>query len=318
MGKETARQRLKGKKGSRRRTAHRKMAASLPILLGLFVLFMASLLLRGYGCDRPHNYWFDQYLYTMIGFQLTKDVTDYTSIHVYNRETRKGRDLPDHYNKPLFEHPPLYCYLISIVNRLSDPTNPTSKRFSFQLARRNGSRVSLIFGCLTIFVIYFLAAKLYDHRVGLLAALLLSIDPVHWICSQRVWMATTLAFFVASALLFYVLGRKRAPYFILSGICIGLASLTKLLGILTLFIILLYTLLAERDLFRKRQFIILIISPFILQIPWILWNIKVYGFDFLTQNVFWHRTIRLVESVWVIGALFAVLLTAVFMAFTKN
>ncbi|MFQ6094140.1 MAG: ArnT family glycosyltransferase [bacterium] len=321
MGKETARQRLKGKKGSQRRTAHRKMAVSLPILLTLSLLFITGLLLRAHGFARPHKSSFDELLYTVMGFQLTKDMTDYSSAHLYTRLRKQGRDLPEHYGEPLFKHPPLYCYLISFVNRISDPTDPQSPmRISFPLARRNSSRVSLLLGCLTIFVVYLIGKNLYDHRVGLLAALLLTIDPIHWICSQKIWMETTLAFFVASALLFFVLGRRKPRYFILSGVCIGLASLTKFLGILTLPIILFYTLLAERKLFRRKEFTLLILFPFVLQAPWIGWNYQVYGPEFLTNMFqFGKGTTRLLEkAVRLIPPFSALLLATLLLLFTKN
>ena len=86
-----------------------------------------------------------------------------------------------------------------------------------------------------VLIVFLLGRNLYDDRVGILAALYLCIDPVHWVCSEKIWMETTMSFFMLSAILLFVLGQKQKFYLSLSGLSIGLAMLVKYPGILPLF-----------------------------------------------------------------------------------
>jgi len=128
-----------------------------------------------------------------------------------------------------------------------------------------------------VLTIFFLGKALYDDRVGLLAAFLLCIDPVHWVCSERIWMETTMSFFMLLAVLFFVLGERQKYYLPLSGLSIGLAMLTKYPGILPLFIIISFVVLMDRSMLRQKYFWVLCcLSLFVLS-PWIIWNWKVHG-----------------------------------------
>jgi 4-amino-4-deoxy-L-arabinose transferase-like glycosyltransferase len=233
-------------------------ALILIILLGIFS--------RWHGFRQPHGFTFDEGLYAeLLAEQLRDDPTDYSTQKAYQHLTAQGNRLPQYLDRPLFKHPPLYCYLIAL-----------SYSF-FGSSMAAAVAVSLVFGVAMIGVIFLLGKVLYDDRVGIFSALFLTLDPVHWICSGKVWMETTMSFFMLLSIFFFVLGMNKKPYFFLSGVSIGLAVLTKYPGILPLFVIISYVFLFERKIFRTKEFWLSSLLCFLVFLPWIIWNVRVYG-----------------------------------------
>jgi 4-amino-4-deoxy-L-arabinose transferase-like glycosyltransferase len=147
--------------------------------------------------------------------------------------------------------------------------------------------VSLLFGVLMIPLLYIMGALIFDRRAGFLAAFLTWIDPISSICSQKIWMETTLSFFTVLATFFFIYGVKkgRSIFFIIGGCACGAAALTKYTGILPMLIIIFYALTYERQLFKEKEFLIGLAMPFVLLWPWLGWNFTVYGFqDFILRD----------------------------------
>jgi len=128
-----------------------------------------------------------------------------------------------------------------------------------------------------------LGALVFDWRAGLLAAFLLWMDPVSIICSQKVWMGTTIAFFSLLSIYLFILGlrRSRDHYYLYSGIAGGLAASTKYSGILVSAAIFLFAVFYNRPLFRNKKFLLSLFMPFAVLSPWFFWNYKVYGYNIL-------------------------------------
>jgi 4-amino-4-deoxy-L-arabinose transferase-like glycosyltransferase len=145
---------------------------------------------------------------------------------------------------------------------------------------------------------------MFDSKVGVYAALLMSIEPISWISSQKIWMETTLAFFTVLSLYLFVLARKKYNPWIMmgSGVAAGLATLTKYPGVLATGIIFLYTLCCERWLFKKKTFIFSLSVPFIMLVPWFLWNFRIYGPELFSTNVeityLLKRTVFFMKKSW--------------------
>ncbi len=140
--------------------------------------------------------------------------------------------------------------------------------------------VALLLSVLMIVLIYFFGEALFGREVGLFAAFLLWMDPVSIICSQKVWMDSGIAFFTfLSALCFFLAVKNKIPWlFIASGITAGLAVNTKYTGVLIIFSFIVYAAVYDLALFKKRQFQIgVLILPFLMLVPWFLWNMQVYG-----------------------------------------
>jgi 4-amino-4-deoxy-L-arabinose transferase-like glycosyltransferase len=251
-------------------------AKSRNVYFVLAALFFLSVFLRFYGFQQPHGLTFDEGLYSeLIAGQLKEDPANYSTQRAYQIQTAKGEKIPEYLDRPLFKHPPLYNYLIALNYKISGSSNLAAVS------------VSILFGSLLILIVFLLGRELYDDRVGLLAAFFLCIDPIHWICSEKIWMETTMVFFMALAILLFVLGQKQARYLPLSGISIGLAMLTKYPGVLSLFIIISYVVVMERSMIKQKGFWALCLLSFIVFLPWIIWNWRVYG-NFLDPFISVH------------------------------
>ena len=154
--------------------------------------------------------------------------------------------------------------------------------------------VSLFFGVLLIPATYLLGALLFNSGIGICAAVFMWIDPVGIMTSQKIWMDTTITFFMITGVLLFAASLKsgKNSLFIWSGVACGLAVLTKYTGIFATINIGLFALVHQRDLFRNKFFITSLALPFIMLIPWFFWNYTVYGISFF----FTQGSIHVVES----------------------
>ena len=215
----------------------------------------------------------DEFVYYNMAKQMVKDIVDYNTIPYGKELTERGRPLPQYFFEPLFKHPPVFTLMAML----------SMKAFGVKLV--SAGYVSLFLSALMIPMIYLLGFLVYDKRTGLLAALFLWMDPVSIMTSQKVWMDTSIAFFTLLAALFFVLGLKKNDwFFILSAAASGLAANTKYTGILITFTIFLFAITYRRDLFKNSKFNFSLVLPFLLLLPWLLWNFNVYGLESVTDN----------------------------------
>ncbi|MFC1643516.1 glycosyltransferase family 39 protein [Chlamydiota bacterium] len=255
----------KQKKGLNFKVPNKK-TKYIAIALSIIVLF--GMVLRFIGFSRPHNFTFDEGLYTQMGHQIMQG-QEYSSVRVYNQEAKRGRKLPAYLKQPLFKHPPLYCQMISVFHSLFGPGYPSAVK------------VSILFGIATIIIVFFIGKLIGDWKVGLLAAGLLAIEPVHWITSQKIWMETTLTFFMTATAFFFLKGLDNEKYFKYAGFMLGGALITKYPGVLAGICIFVYALLVERRLFKNKKFWLIPGIAFLMFLPWLLSNMKVYGIGYL-------------------------------------
>ncbi|MFH1037118.1 MAG: glycosyltransferase family 39 protein [PVC group bacterium] len=160
----------------------------------LILVLILSFALRWNGINRPHRSTFDESLYQELGYQLYQDPGNYSPRPIYHNLVKMGRPPPEYLQQPLFKHPPLFSYFIALSLRLFGPTV------------KSASLVSVLFGCLTIWLIFLIGKQLYDRTIGIMAAVLLSLDPVHWLCSEKLWPGTTQTFFILLTLYFFYPG----------------------------------------------------------------------------------------------------------------
>jgi len=218
--------------------AHNKRTALL-----LTVIFFASVALRWYGFTRPHGFTFDEGLYAeLLAPQLQEDPTNYSTKEAYEALTAQGQRLPEYLDRPLFKHPPLYLYFMALSYSLFGP------------GMASAVAISIFFGSLMVLAVFFLGKIIYDERVGILAALFLALDPIHWICSEKIWMETTMSFFMLLAVLFFVLGMKEERYLSFSGLSVGLGLVVKYPAALSLFVMNSFAFFFERRLLRSKGF----------------------------------------------------------------
>jgi len=234
----------------------------MPVLMAIIVITRVE----SYEKEHPRS--FDESVYPLLASQLFVDPANYNTVGLYeNFLKQRGRKLPDYFSKPLFKHPPVFPYLI---------------RFSysvFGVSQVSAFRVSLAMGMLLMILAYLIGRELFDDVTGICAALLMTIEPVSWICSQKIWMETTVAFFMIAALYLFVLFIKRGSrYFMYAcGLMAGLAFLCKYPGILVVPAILIFAIIYERKVVKDIHFWISLALPFFISIPWFYWNFKVFG-----------------------------------------
>ncbi|MBD3426744.1 MAG: phospholipid carrier-dependent glycosyltransferase [Candidatus Omnitrophica bacterium] len=272
----------------------------------IIALMVIALMTRIGSFKKKHPLSYDESVYPRLAVQIMEDPSNYNTQDLYEYELKRGRKLPTYFTKPLFKHPPLFTYLVSVSFRLFGKTY-----FS-------AFKVSLLFGILLIPLAYMLGRLLFDEKAGIYAALIMLIEPIAWITSQKIWMETTLAFFSILSLCMFALAVKnyRSYFMIACGISAGFAALTKYPGILPIGGIFIYAAFFERWLFRKRSFYIGLVVPFLMMVPWGWWNWQVYGPDLLTVfgrdgNVgrFFTNLSKFQEALW--GLVFIVIILAV-------
>lgn len=117
-----------------------------------------------------------------------------------------------------------------------------------------GRLVTLLFGLLSIGLVFLCGAELFGAGWGLLAALFLAVTPLHIVYSSLMNVAVPASFFVL--LVFYlclkVLSSGAAKYYLLAGLAAGLGIGTKMTAAPTLGMIAAAALLGARKEGRLR------------------------------------------------------------------
>lgn len=159
--------------------------------------------------------------------------------------------------------PPLFTYILCIITYFFGG--------SIEIFRI----VSIVFGSLSVWVIYFLGKILFGRRIGLLSALLLCFSSFHIMYSKIVMIEATLIFLILTSVYYFIKSYKienDVRYAALCGIFVGLSSITKWNGILLypIFIIfVLWTTKNIRALFNKK-FKIITLTSLVITLPvWI-------------------------------------------------
>lgn len=88
----------------------------------------------------------------------------------------------------------------------------------------------------SVIITYFIGKEIFDVKVGLLAAFLLSVFPVDVAYATTIVPDIPVAFFMGLSVLFFVLGEKKNNfiYYFFSGVSIGLAWMVKSMALVIL------------------------------------------------------------------------------------
>ena len=132
-----------------------------------------------------------------------------------------------------FEHPPFVV--------LSDGKWASVYPFGHPLALAVGLRLGAIWlippllGAASVLIIFAIGKKVFNTRVGLLAALLLAASPFFYMTASNFMSHNTFVFYLLSSLLFLTMSDKRPIlYSVLAGLFFGLAFNTRPLESLAL------------------------------------------------------------------------------------
>lgn len=248
------------------------------IIIGLGFLVISAFVIRKHNFEVSPRRSVDEEVYFGMAYNIQKGLQYYNTQYYGEILREAGRYVPEYFLKPLYKHPPVFTLLLSLSIKL------------FGVRGLSAFYVPVFFSLMTIPLVYCLGALIFNRWVGFFAAILLTLDPMSIVCSQKVWMESVLAFFTVFSIYAFVKGLKTDTprLFISSGILSGLGALTKYTGVLPTMIFISYALLLDRKLFRNKYFLVSLIIPFIMLIPWLIWNISVYGLDFFGMQASLH------------------------------
>lgn len=248
------------------------------IILGLGFLMASAFVIRKHNFKVSPYRSTDEVVYFRMAFQIQSGLENYNTIPYGKNLHDDGQSLPDYFFKPLYKHPPIFTLFLSLAMKL------------FGFSEMSAFYVPAAFSLLMIPLVYFLGALVFNRMVGFLSAIVMSLDPMSIVCSQKVWMESLIAFFTVFSIYAFVKALKTGTprLFISSGILSGLGALTKYTGGISTMIFVVYAFLFDRKLFKDKYFLISLVIPVLMLIPWLLWNISVYGFEFFTMQVNLH------------------------------
>lgn len=221
----------------------------------------------------------DEIVYYRMGKQVLREgLAGYNTIPYARELAAQGRPLPDYFFQPAYKYPPLFTLMIAQSMRMFSETLLAA------------AYVPVLAGVLLIPLTYLLGTFVANRFVGVLAAFLMFMDPVGVICSQKVWPETTLTLFSLLSVLCFIhaIQQKKHSFFLPSGICCGLAVLTKYPEILLLGAYALYAAARRKDLFGDKFFRTGLATPALMLLPWILWNVRVYGWNWFPMQTSLH------------------------------
>ncbi|MCX6348132.1 MAG: glycosyltransferase family 39 protein [Candidatus Aureabacteria bacterium] len=238
-------------------------SALVPLLAAILAITVFAV--RWHVINQPHQFTFDESLYQELGYQLFSDPSHYSAGGVYEDLLAAGRNPPLYLRQPLFKHPPFFSYCIASCIVL------------LGAGLKAAYLPTVLSGALTIWVVFLLGRSIYNWQTGLAAAAMLSIDPIHWACSEKIWAETTQGFLCTLALYLFCRGLSRNHLLIWGGAIIGLALLTKYTSALTVLILVAFALIFRRDLLRNKYFWMQWLVAAAVFSPWAIWYFNVYG-----------------------------------------
>ncbi|MBI3195541.1 MAG: glycosyltransferase family 39 protein [Ignavibacteriae bacterium] len=154
-----------------------------------------------------------------------------------------------------------------------------------------GRLLSVVFDVGTIFLVYIIAKKYMNEITAFLAAVLLSVNPIHIKQSHVISVDSALTFFSVLSLFFImkIYTEPKKKWYVLSGVAIGLAAASKYNGALLLLVFLIAHLLKSTSQKNKILFlanynlitgIVLSGVVFVLLNPFILTHFDEFYYSF--------------------------------------
>src|SRR3989344_1108239 len=154
----------------------------------------------------------------------------------------------------------------------------------FGISQVTSRMAALLFGTMTILVIYLFTKEFFSENVALISALLLSIAPFH-IRNTSAEMDVMTMFFVLMGMLLFVraIKKEKVGLFLMGGIFIGLAVYTKVYPLLFIPSLLIFFIYSKKKLKEKiitkknlKLIVIFLFSIFMFTVPAITHNYLLY------------------------------------------
>jgi len=211
-------------------------------LLVFFTLFSIAILLR--SSTRNICLYGDEFAYAVWGKLIILNNWDYPKVCA---ET----------------HPPLLPYTIAAFIKMFGS--------DFGILKI----IPVIYGSLTVCVVYLLGSALFDRRVGVLSAIFLCFCSYHILYSQVTMMEIPSLFFIFSFLYLFWKGyfeHENAKYLYLAGIALGLGILVKFTMFLPLAAAIVFVLWYKRSIkaLLDRKILVILSIAFLIILPYLL------------------------------------------------
>lgn len=135
-----------------------------------------------------------------------------------------------------------------------------------------------VFGALSVLALYLLGRSLFKRQAGLLAALVMSVFAYHVWISRTGYFESILIFFCLLSL-YYMQKLAADPAvknYLLLGVFLGLAFLTKYTMFFLLPTVFFYLLWSQKKIFFSKKFLLTVVIFLIIISPVIFYNFKVY------------------------------------------
>lgn len=215
----------------------------------LLIVFLAGLLRLW---DLSHPLWPDEVFY----MESAKSVLA-TKSYAFDAET------PRHVR-------PLFILYIAFSNLLFGGSELSSRI------------VSPVFGMAGVATTYYLGRLLYEEKVGLAASFFVAINPTHWFLSKKATPDVTLTTLMTLSIVLFYKGMNNGRWWaILAGIFVGLASLTKIAGLILYSIMVVYLIITSGfGGLKEKRFLTILAVSFIIQLPWYFRNFQTFGNPF--------------------------------------
>ncbi len=137
--------------------------------------------------------------------------------------------------------------------------------------------MSILFGSLSIIVIYLIGRELFNKRTALLASFILTLSSYH-IAMTLAEMDTSMVFFILLSmyLLIKALKEQKNVLYILSSLFLGMAIMIKQIAVLLVPVFFLFILYYNRKDLKLKKLVYVILIVFIAIIPILTFNYLLY------------------------------------------
>lgn len=131
-------------------------------------------------------------------------------------------------------------------------------------------------GLVSVYLTYLIGRKLFDEKVGLLAALTLTVSSYHIWASKVGYLEPMALLFILLTIYLFLLSLDNHKLFIYFGLSLGFMMLTKYTVIFILPALFIYLLVFNRKLLVNKYLLGSLIIATLLFSPVIIYNIKTY------------------------------------------
>jgi len=146
---------------------------------------------------------------------------------------------------------------------------------------------SIPFSLAQVFLVFLIGRRLWDERVGLIAALFEAFHPLSVIYGSRLLPDTLMAFWVTAALFFFLcsLGKHQRIRPFLAGLCMGIGYTVKFTALFVSIILIPFYLINRRECPQGSLYAFVLGGFFVLIVETLLLSLLQGDFNFRPYNL---------------------------------